>query len=140
MNVCVVDASVAGKWFLNEEHTEAARRLLARENRFYAPDFFLLEMDNVFCKRIRCGDLTPADGQDARLLLSQLPIEYYPFGPLRGRAYEIANTAAQSVYDCVYVALAMLLDGTMVTADRRLYSRLSKGRWAKHVTWVEDAA
>jgi predicted nucleic acid-binding protein len=44
----------------------------------------------------------------------------------------------QSMYDCLYVALAALLKDRMVTADRRLYDALKDGPLRKHVAWVGE--
>jgi predicted nucleic acid-binding protein len=55
-------------------------------------------------------------------------------------AYEIANQTRQSIYDCLYVSLARLLNGQMVTADRRIYDGLADGLFAEHGVWVQDIA
>jgi predicted nucleic acid-binding protein len=47
MNSWVVDAGVAIKWFLPEDDTESALRLRGHNHRPHAPDFMLLETDNV---------------------------------------------------------------------------------------------
>lgn len=138
MTSLVVDASVAARWFLFEEHFEAARRLRAPGYRLHAPDFFLLEMDNVFCKRVRRGDLDPAEAEEGRVVLRHLPIEYHGFGALLNRAYGMAVESRTSTYDCLYAALAGALGARMVTADRRFFERLSKTPFADHVLWVED--
>lgn len=138
MNVYIIDASVAAKWFFNEILSDEARRILFKGNYFYAPDFLLLEMDSVFCKRIRLGDITRDDGEDARILFRQLPIEYHPFASFQNMAYSIAIQTKQSIYDCLYIALAALMEGKMVTADRRLFDRLLNGPLGKHLLWVGD--
>ena len=138
MSVFVVDASVAAKWFLLEEHSEAARRFRDPPYRLCAPDFFLLEMDNVFCKRVRRDELDAADAEVARRILRELPIQYRGFGALLDRAYEMAVETRTSPYDCLYAALAQVVGGRMVTADRRFFERLSRSPFADHVMWVED--
>ncbi len=138
MSVFVVDASVAAKWFLHEEHHEAARRLRDPRHRLCAPDFFLLEMDNVFCRRVRRNEFAPAEAQKARRMLRGLPIEYSAFGTLLDRAYELALETRTSPYDCLYAVLAQVIGGRMVTADRRFYDRIAKSPFAAHVLWVED--
>ncbi len=50
MSIYVVDASVAAKWFLEEDYTTEAFRLLALGNTLHAPDFMLLDIDHVLCK------------------------------------------------------------------------------------------
>ena len=140
MSLYVVDASVAAKWFLHEEHTQAARRVLAGDNDFHAPDFFLLEMDNVLCKHVRRGNISGEDAHRIRAALGRCPIHYHSWQELRNSAYAMANQTRRSVYDCLYVALAAELGGQMVTADRRLYEALTAGPLSDHVVWVEDAA
>jgi predicted nucleic acid-binding protein len=95
-------------------------------------------MDSVFCKWIRRGIISGVDCKEFRLTLGQLPIRMYPFGTLRDSSYNIAYRTGQSIYDCLYIALAVLLKGKMVTADRRLYDGLAKGPFKKYVLWVEN--
>lgn len=138
MSIYVVDASVAAKWFTEEEHAEEALRLLVGENPLHAPDFFMLEMDSVVCKWVRRGIISEDDGQVVRATLRQLPIHKHPFALLQDSAFAIASQTGQSVYDCLYVALATLLKGRMVTADRRLYDTLKNSPLGKHLLWVGD--
>ncbi|MEW6354816.1 MAG: type II toxin-antitoxin system VapC family toxin [Planctomycetota bacterium] len=138
MKEYVVDASVAAKWFFDEPHAVVARRLLSDSFSLHAPDFFLLEMDNLFCKRIRRGEITVKDGNDARAILRAGPIQFYPITPVRDMAYRIAIQSRRSIYDCIYVALAVLLNATMVTADRRLYEAISAGPLGGYAAWVAD--
>lgn len=140
MNIYIVDASVSGKWFVKEDHTESALSLLGVGNQLHAPDFFLLEMDSVFCKWIRRGIVTAKEAGDIRAALRECPIRHHPFLTFLDSAYAIANRTRCSVYDCLYIALAVLLKGKMVTADRRLYDGLAKGQFAKYVLWVKDIA
>lgn len=50
MSILVVDAGVAAKWFFDEPLSDEAARLLDPSYELHAPDFFLLEIDNVLCK------------------------------------------------------------------------------------------
>lgn len=138
MSVFVVDASVAAKWFLDEDHCDQARRVLHSRYSLHAPDFLLLEMDSIFCKRIRRGDISLDDGEEARMVLRKVPIKRHAFTAYLDRAYEIANLAQQSIYDSLYVGLALLLDTQVITADRRFYDAIRKGPLKKHVLWVGD--
>ena len=140
MNVFVLDASVAAKWFNDEVHAEASLAVLDQPNELHAPDFFLIEFDNIICKWIRRGVVEAQEGTAIRQTMRQYPIELHPFSPLMNSAFAIANETRRSLYDCVYVALAVLLDGSMVTADRRLYDAIAPGPLAAHITWVENAS
>lgn len=138
MSIYVVDASVAAKWFLTEPHTDCALRLLRVGQGLFAPDYFLLEMDNLFCKRIRRGHLTPTRARQVRLVLRRVPIMYAPFAWLQDEAFDIAVRTRRSPYDCLYLALAVRLGGPMVTADRRFFDAVAPGPFAQDVLWVED--
>ncbi|MFQ5430920.1 MAG: type II toxin-antitoxin system VapC family toxin [Nitrospinota bacterium] len=140
MNTYIVDASVSGKWFVKEDHSKAALSLLGKGNQLHAPDFFLLEMDSVFSKWIRRGIVTAGEADDIRAALRECPIRYHPFLTFLDSAYTIANRSRHSIYDCLYIALAVLLKGKMVTADRKFYNVLTKSPFAKYVLWVEDIA
>ena len=54
------------------------------------------------------------------------------------KAYEIANETQRSLYDCLYISLAVSLDGEMVTADLKFYEALKAGSYVKWLRWVED--
>lgn len=138
MSVFIVDASVMAKWFIEEEHSEAALSVLDKRNQLHAPDFLLLEMDSIICKWIRRSVVTTELGSDLRDALRQYPIQQHPFIPFLDSAFAIANQTGQSIYDCLYVALAALLKGKMVTADHRLYKGLKNSKFNKHLVWVED--
>ena len=140
MSVYVVDASVAAKWFLDEPHSDAALAVLSDRNQLHAPDFFLMEIDSVLCKWIRRGEITEAEGSRIRTTLREFPVQRHNFLPLLDPAYAMANHTGRSLYDCLYVALAVLLGGQVVTADRRLYDGLARSEFSEHVVWVEDAA
>ena len=50
-NRCVVDASVAIKWFVPEIHSDAALRLRGEAYELIAPDLLILEIGNILWKR-----------------------------------------------------------------------------------------
>jgi len=138
VSVFIVDASVAAKWFIEEEYSEAALSVLDEKNQLHAPDFLLLEMNSIICKWVRRSAVTPEEGSRLRDALRQYPIQHHTFISFLDSAFVIANQTEQSIYDCLYVALAALVKGSMVTADRKLYDILKNGRFKKHVVWVED--
>lgn len=138
MNAFVVDASVVVKWFLPEVHHDAARRLHHSDADLHAPDFMVLEVTNVLCKRMRRGEL-PAQAGDAILnLLRVAPVQLESWQFLLNEAYDIAKQTGRSLYDCLYLALAKVLDAAFVTADRKLYEALHRSSPGVAVRWVEE--
>jgi predicted nucleic acid-binding protein len=138
MNTYVIDASVAAKWFFNEEHSDSARRALSEENRLHAPDLVLLEMDSLLCKRLRRSEITSAEASEIRKVFHKLPIQKHHFVTLLDPAYEIANQVGCSIYDAVYLALAVLLKAGIATADGKLFKPLKKSAFADFAVWVDD--
>ncbi len=138
MRRLVVDASVAAKWFWDEAYSHDARAVFETDNYLYAPDFFLLELDNIFCKRLRRHELSREDAEDARSILRELPIEFHPIAMIQEHAFAIAIRTNRSLYDCLYLALARILEGKMLTADRKFYEALSGGPFSGDLLWVTD--
>lgn len=138
MSVYVVDASVVAKWFIKEEASESALSILGDNNRLFAPDFMYLEMDNILCKRIRRGSLTFDEAKNIQTTLRSYPVQIRTFWLIMDSAFSIANQTGRSFYDCLYIALAVHLDGQMVTADRKLYEGLMEGPFGEYIKWVKD--
>ena len=138
MSVLIIDASVAAKWFIEEEDSDAALSVLKEGNQLHAPDFLLLVMDSIICKWIRRSVISSAEGSELRDALHRYPILRHPFISFLDPAFAISSQTGQSVYDCLYVALAALLKAKMVTADRKLYEGLKKGPFKRHLVWIED--
>jgi predicted nucleic acid-binding protein len=138
VTVFVVDASVAAKWFNHEENHVQARSLLDPAVELLAPEFFRLEMDNIFCKWMRRSLITRETAYGLRDLLGRYPLEYHRTESVRDDAFGIAMQTRRSFYDCVYLALALRLDTRVVTADRKLYDELRRGPFSRTITWVGD--
>ncbi|MYB40852.1 MAG: type II toxin-antitoxin system VapC family toxin [Chloroflexi bacterium] len=121
----VVDASVAVKWVIPEEGSDRARALLdaaARgEARLLAPDVYVAEVANVLWKRSHLvRDLRDDEAREALdNTLATLPT-LVPSAALASQALELALAFGRSLYDCLYVALALRAGCPLVTADRRL--------------------
>jgi predicted nucleic acid-binding protein len=138
--IVVVDASVAAKWFIDEDNTDEALILLDRPFDLHAPDLLYLEFDNILCKLIRRGLLLEEEGFDMRDRIQAFPIQPYSSQSLREKAFQIAVENGRSIYDCIYLALAELLEGRMVTADRRFFLALQDSPLEDYILWIEDLA
>jgi predicted nucleic acid-binding protein len=134
----VVDASVGAKWWFPEALRAAALRLREPAHDLHAPELFDLEICSVVCKRVRRGEITVRDGDRIVALLERVPVRRHRDGDLLRPAVAIAQTTRQSLYDCVYLALAVILDAQLVTADERFYRAMRFLRAAPPVVWVND--
>jgi predicted nucleic acid-binding protein len=136
MKPLVIDASVVAAAFFPEKHTAAARSLLLAGGALHAPDLIYAEIANVIWKRHRRGEI---DGDEATGLLSDildLPLEITSSEELVGGALELALRTERTVYDCLYLALAVQRKTTMVSGDHRLVNALADGPLKDHVAWI----
>jgi len=139
MSAYVVDASVAAKWLFKEDGSEAAAGLLMEGNDLRAPDFLLVEANNIIWKKIQRREISEAEGRAVRAALRRMPVRMYDTPPLLDAAYEYAIRCGCSVYDGIYVALADFLGVGIVTADRKLCNILQMEP-SINVLWVGDLA
>ncbi len=138
MSLYIVDASVAVKWFLPEPYTDAALRLCHPDYQLHVPALFDLEFSNIVCKKIRRGELTLEEGYQMRRDIAKVPIQRHRDDSLLTAAFDLANQTYRSLYDCMYLALAIKLEGQLVTADQKLYSEINKQVLRKYLIWVEE--
>jgi len=138
MTRLVVDASVAAKWFLPEEHAAAAARLQSTDHELFAPDLLVAEVANVMLKRVRMTEVTSDDAQAAVRLLPVMA-RLTPSAALISDALRLALRHDRSAYDAIYVALALRDGCQLITADRRLYHALRPSLPAT-MLWIEDVA
>jgi predicted nucleic acid-binding protein len=136
----VIDASVVVKWFVPEIHTDAALRWLEQPCRFFAPDLLFAETANTIWKKVRRGELTRQQGQQLVADLTDIAVETVSCRSLAEDAHALAAATERSVYDALYLALAVRLDARMVTADDRLVAGLAAFPKLKpHIVHVTDA-
>lgn len=132
-----VDASAAAKWFLPEEHSEAANRLLGRDIELCSPDLLFAEMGNILWKRLRKGELVAAEGSAIIADLGRMPLQIVPSEKLASIAWGIAWVLERSFYDSLYVALSQAESCPLVTGDRKLYNALAD-ETGLDLIWVGD--
>ena len=87
----------------------------------------MFEVGNVLLKKIRRGELTQEETKLIFKDLKHIPIQQHPDMRLFRPAYALALDTLRSLYDCLYLALAEVIDGRMVTADPKFYDALVKG-------------
>jgi predicted nucleic acid-binding protein len=123
----VVDASVAAKWCLpakGETLTEEALRLLGRyvkgEIRFVVPDLFWAELANLLWKAGRQGRSAKNAAEMALRTLGENRFPTVSSLVLLDLAFDIASGFDRTVYDSLYLALALQFRAQFVTADEKL--------------------
>ena len=132
MSLIVLDASVAVKWFLPEKVETLAAEALAllgrcgkNELRIIVPDLFWVEFASVLWKAIRRGNFPKASADAALASLKRFDFPTVPSPKLLDNAFEIATAYGRTVYDSLYVALAVQTNSQLITADERLANSLA---------------
>jgi predicted nucleic acid-binding protein len=129
----VVDASVALKWYVQEEDSERALALLASGERLIAPDLIVAELCNGAWRLIRRGELRP---EQLAIIARGIPDAFaalYGSALLAARASAIALEMDHPVYDCFYLALSEAQNAPLVSADGRLIVKATERLSARAV-------
>ena len=140
----IVDASVAIKWYLPEIHSAEARLLVRDAQAIYGlstnahPRSFFPECGNILWKRQRRGDLPAEKATAVMEALLALPFVVHTHSPLMEAAMKIAENTDRSVYDSVYVALAVQEQTKLITADQKLYNALHNSPLAWYLLWIAN--
>jgi predicted nucleic acid-binding protein len=127
LNTFVLDASVAIKWAIpsaREPLTDESLRLLKRyvnsEVEFIVPDVFWAEVGNVLWKGTRQRRWRQDEAEAVAADMKARDFATVSSGVLLPEALRIAFAYDRSVYDCLYVALAVQSKTDLITADERL--------------------
>ncbi|MDG6938448.1 MAG: type II toxin-antitoxin system VapC family toxin [Nitrososphaerota archaeon] len=135
--IVILDASVVVKWFVDEEHTEAA--LTARDDyRDGRTDIWSTQL--LPFEVLNALRYNPGFGLD-ELKSAARALEQYRLAlhPVLGEMAEVSATAAVdlgiTLYDAAYVALAKTMGRKMYTADEKLLAKAAK---VKEVTHIEE--
>jgi predicted nucleic acid-binding protein len=116
----VIDASVAVKWFVEQDGSEDARALGGPSAVLIAPDLILAEIASALWKYVRAAKL--AEGAAKAMLARALSAfnRLVPPEELLASAFGLSLALPHPIYDCFYLALAQREHAPLVTADRRL--------------------
>lgn len=132
----VIDASIAIKWVISEEGTDAALRL--RQHQLFAPDLLIPECASILWKKVRRQELAPAEALLAAQALERVEIQLEPMRPLLEPATRLAIALNHPAYDCVYLALALAINCDFITADEALFRRASMTTLAPQTRMLDD--
>jgi len=116
--VLVVDASVLVVALADDgaDGDRARQRLKGEE--LAAPELVDLEVASVLRKQLAVGSLDSRRAQLSLADLADLAIHRAPHLPLLARCWELREN--MTIYDAAYVALAEILEVSLLTADTRM--------------------
>ena len=138
----VVDASLAVKWLVVEEHTQEANALArhwsAQGTQMVAPHYMRVEAINALYKRMVRGERTLEAVAVGIEVLLAMDIELRDVSSMHTRAVHLASELRQgAVYDSHYLALAESLECELWTADQR-FQRAANAA-GRSVRWVGES-
>ena len=126
----VIDANIAAKWYLPETDSALAERLLEEEAELHAPAFLQIEFASIIWKHSIAGnvskDLWRAAGAELRTAIAN----WHPDALLLEPALNLAITHRHHVFDCLYLALAIQVDGIVVTADKQFLMKFGNSEFS----------
>ena len=129
----VVDASVAIKSYVEEPGHTAALVVLRSDEQRIAPDFVLLEVVNVLRRKQRVGTLTNEQLVDAIDLVGRSFDRLVPAKGLLQLSASLSRSLDHSVYDCAYLACALLEGVQLLTADEVFLVKVERSSYAGHI-------
>jgi predicted nucleic acid-binding protein len=132
VSLLVIDASVAAKWLLpaaGEPWSDEALDLVVSyargDVRLMVPDLFWAELANILWKAVRQGRLTRTTAEAGLAATRDRNLPTIPSLEVLDQAFAIAATFDRSVYDSLYVALAVEMKAQLITADQKLAHALA---------------
>jgi predicted nucleic acid-binding protein len=96
------------------------------------------QVGNVVWKKVRLSEISQDEGRNILHALESAPLEFFPSGSLLTPAFEIAVGLDRSVYDSLYLALAVQEVCPLITADRKFYRTVNNSPLNESILWVED--
>lgn len=136
MEKVVIDASVAVKWFIEEENSSIAQNLLQKHReqkiKLVAPDILVLEVLNglYYSAHFRKEDLLII----AQRLFS-FEIEYIAlYEKLASDAVKIVTTSGITPYDSLFIALAEKENCPLITADKKHHQK----KYSKKIRYLDE--
>ncbi|HMQ57516.1 MAG TPA: type II toxin-antitoxin system VapC family toxin [Rhizobiaceae bacterium] len=140
MTLWVVDADVGFKWHVEQPDSDQAERVLALGGELHAPDFQYLEVRQVLAKYVRMNLISSASAMHAQASHRSMIAFWHDHKQLADHAFDLALKHSHAFYDCLYLALALRLNGRLVTADKAFARKFADGEHAGRIVLLQDFA
>lgn len=125
MSAYVIDASAWLRLFLNDGPAvpgleRAAQEVETGSASFAAPELILVEAGHALIRKVRRKQIRQADWSGLWHDMRRVPIDFLSGEEHMDTAFELAILHNLSVYDALYLAVAVHLGATLFTADDAL--------------------
>lgn len=121
----VVDASVAVKWFVEEDGRDSAMEIVRSGEILAAPDIVVFEVLNVLRRKQRQGLVDARQVTGAMEMMTLCFSHLIPSTELAREAVKLSMALDHSVYDCAYLACSSQLGAPLVTADHVFAAKIA---------------
>ena len=139
MSGSVFDASALMKLLHEEPGTRSVRAAYEEcVSQPMAPDWAMLECSQALWRKAKAGVMTAEQALRRYEALAAIGMRLLPTAPHGEAALTLALAFQHPVYDCAYVALALVEDAALVTADAK--QREVAEAAGVEVLWVDPAA
>lgn len=128
MTSLTVDASVAVKWFFQEDGSKDAIELRSDDVDFISPDIVVAEIGNAAWKKWRRKQITAADAIFVMRRAPALFSTLVPILELAEQALGLSTSLDHPIYDCFYLALAQRENAMLATADEAMIAAARKAK------------
>jgi len=136
----VIDTSVVVKWFVEEDGFEAARSLIRSSQKRIAPEFVVAEMANVLQRKVRIGELGDLQAVTALRGVSYFFERLIPSTELIEPSFTLSRVLDHSVYDCMFLALALDERGArLVTGDAKFLRKATAAGYGEKILNLDAA-
>jgi len=134
----VVDASVAIKWYVPEILEREASNFLREKYDLHVPELILPEFSDIIWKKVKRGQMSDEDARRIITAISRRKWRVHSHREIIVSAYAGADATGQTVYDWMYLSLAISLSCEFVTADEKFYYALQNTPFKSNLKWIGD--
>jgi predicted nucleic acid-binding protein len=126
--IAVVDASALLRLYIPDGPEAAGlepflQSVQRGEGVALSPDLLWAEVANVLLRKQKRAELTPEEGSQILSHMLTLPIRTEPHAPLLHLAYQLAGGQGITVYDALYLQVALERGARLFTCDALMRKR-----------------
>lgn len=140
----VLDANVLLKVFIPEVLSDEAGLLFSKalEDRatLIVPDLIFPESGNILWKKHRLKELADTEVEDISGQILSVPFLVIPSETVLPLAINMGLIHDITVYDALYLSVALVFEAKLITADRKLVNRLNNTDLKQSIQWLGDVS
>lgn len=138
--IVVVDASVAAKWYVDEERRALARDFLRGDFIRIAPHLVLLEVANVLSKKVKEGVIGRQQAIWSLEELASGAVDLLDDNRYVRRAFDISVALKHHLNDCLYLAVAEIEGVELVTDDKVFVRKCVEAGFVNSISLLQETA